>query len=301
MRFLAAAGLRPPVPEREEVAAGGADHTLQVLDLKTDVVVASLTGHSKKVNSVAFASPTTLLSASADKTVKLWSCGDGGTAGWALRAASLGSATAAVTRVCMHPVRSLAVAVAADASWQMLDVDAERTVWNVRTEAAGSFLSAAVHPDGNFFAAGGEAGSLHVYDVKTAEALMTISNGVAGGVSDVSFNENGFWVALACGTGVQARSARLLSVVIFLQRHPNNRVPFRTFSLGYEPTLVPRHVQFCASAALRFAGWCCFRGSYRLAWGGTWLPARCGAKATWRSVLPSRGAENLHLFLVEPL
>jgi hypothetical protein len=66
-----------------------------------------------------------------------------------------------------------------------------------------AFLSAAVHPDGNFFAAGGDVGGLHVFGVKDGAALMTISDGVPGGVLGVAFNENGFWVALACATAVQ--------------------------------------------------------------------------------------------------
>ena len=71
----------------------------------------------------------------------------------------------------------------------------------------GSFPSLAVHPDGNFFAAGGDAGGLFVYTTKTADRIMTISDGVPGGVRDVAFNENGIWVALACATSVQVRDA----------------------------------------------------------------------------------------------
>jgi pre-mRNA-processing factor 19 len=182
--------------------AGGADHTVQLLGLKNDIIVASLTGHSKKVTSIAFATPSALVSGSADKTVRLWTRADED-GSWGATGAILGTFKAPVTRVCMHPVASLAVAAASDASWQLLDLERRRKLWDVRLEESGSFLSAAVHPDGNFFAAGGSTGGLVVVDVKTSNPLMSISEGVAGEVLDVAFNENGFWVGLACATGVQ--------------------------------------------------------------------------------------------------
>jgi pre-mRNA-processing factor 19 len=181
--------------------AGGADHSIQLLGIQSEVIVASLTGHSKKVTSIAFATPSALLSASADKTVRLWTKADDGV--WGSKGTVLGTFNAPVARVCMHPVPSLAVAVAADASWQLLDLERRQTLWNVSLQGSGSFLSAAVHPDGNFFAAGGTTGGLVVVDVKTSNLLMSISEGVAGEVLDVAFNENGFWVGVACATGVQ--------------------------------------------------------------------------------------------------
>lgn len=140
--------------------AGGADHTVQLFDAGRGVVAASLTGHSKKVTSLAFASRTALLSASADKTVKLWAAD--GAAAWSLAAPALGTAAAAVARVCVHPVTSLAVAVDAAAAWQLLDVPVARPVAAGSAAAAGAFLSAAVHPDGHFFAAGGRDGGVQV-------------------------------------------------------------------------------------------------------------------------------------------
>ena len=177
---------------------------MQVLGLADGVVKASLAAHAKKVTSLAFATPSTLLSASADRTVKLWTrSGDDGA--WGARGETVGTFAAAVTRVAMHPVRSLAVAAAADATWQLLDLEARRPLWDVRLEAAGALHAAAVHPDGNFFAAAGDAGGLVVVDIKTAGTLMSVSEGVQGAVRDVAFNENGFWVGLACASGVQVR------------------------------------------------------------------------------------------------
>lgn len=191
--------------------AGGADHTVQLLDHKSGVLAASLTGHTKRVTSLAFPNATSLLSASSDRTVKLWTVASGDAAAaseasaWRLVAPAVGDAAAPVAAVAAHPVDTLAISAASDATWQLLDLPAARRVAGGGAPAAGAFLSAAIHPDGNFFAAGGEHGGLYVYSVKTAEALMTISEGVAGGVRGVAFNENGFWVALACATSVQVR------------------------------------------------------------------------------------------------
>src|ERR1700733_7338562 len=56
---------------------GGNDKIVQLYDRNTDKVLASLKGHTKKVNHVAFREsdnhPTLLLSAGADKIAKIWS------------------------------------------------------------------------------------------------------------------------------------------------------------------------------------------------------------------------------------
>jgi WD40 repeat protein len=96
----------------------------------------------------------------------------------------------------------------------MLDVEAGRPVWKVQDSELTEYLCGAMHPDGNFFACGGTTGGLRLFDVRSSP-LMTInsesggsgSTGVVGSVRSVSFNENGYWAALACDEGVQVSCA----------------------------------------------------------------------------------------------
>jgi WD40 repeat protein len=109
-------------------------------------------------------------------------------------------------QACAHPVQRFVVAMCANASWAMLDVAAARPVWRVQDGELSAYTCGALHPDGNFFAAGGAAGGLRLFDVRAAP-LMSISaeQGVQGAVRSIAFNENGYWAALACDEGVQVR------------------------------------------------------------------------------------------------
>ena len=52
--------------------AGGADHAVKLLNVKEQLVSATLTGHSKKVSALTFAGEEVVVSGSADKTVRAW-------------------------------------------------------------------------------------------------------------------------------------------------------------------------------------------------------------------------------------
>ncbi len=58
------------------ILSGGSDKTAVLTEQTTGSVLAKLTGHSKKVNAVSFHGPgsTALITASADKTVKVSQC-----------------------------------------------------------------------------------------------------------------------------------------------------------------------------------------------------------------------------------
>ena len=52
---------------------------MQVLDLESGVIAATLTGHAKKVTALAFAGPGVLVSGGADGSVRCWHRTDAGT------------------------------------------------------------------------------------------------------------------------------------------------------------------------------------------------------------------------------
>lgn len=84
-RVRTRASARPRVTEElsaRVAAAGGADHSIQLLDVETGVVTAALMGHSKKVTALAFAGPGVLVSGGADGSVRSWHCSSGDDAKW---------------------------------------------------------------------------------------------------------------------------------------------------------------------------------------------------------------------------
>lgn len=117
---------------------------------------------------------------------------------------SCGKIVCPFVQACTHPVNRFVVAMCGNAFWTMLDVETGKPVWKVQDKELTEYLCGAMHPDGNFFAAGGTTGGLRLFDVRSSP-LMSISQeqGVAGSVRSVLFNENGYWAALACDEGVQ--------------------------------------------------------------------------------------------------
>ena len=99
--------------EASHFLTGGADKDVLLSDRTTGAVLVKMTGHSKKVNSVAFhpsADSHFTFSGSSDKTVKVWNTSDaatnGGTKSTVLQCsavATLQGHASDVTSISMHP------------------------------------------------------------------------------------------------------------------------------------------------------------------------------------------------------
>ena len=64
--------------------AGGVDHAVKLLDVKEQLVTATLSGHSKKVTALTFASEAVVVSGSADRTVRAWRKNPADASKWSL-------------------------------------------------------------------------------------------------------------------------------------------------------------------------------------------------------------------------
>lgn len=177
---------------------GGNDKNVQVYDFASEKVVATLKGHTKAVTHVAFASDNVALSASFDKTVRVWG-DDGGK--WASKH-SITGAKAEIVGLQVHPTGSYAAAASADQTWSLYDLESFEAVKKFEAipgdNGSFEFSSLSIHPDGILHGLGTKDGSVRVWDVRNASALAaTLPSQSAHAVTTLSFSENGYYLATA--------------------------------------------------------------------------------------------------------
>lgn len=204
---------------------GGADKTVQVYDFKSEKTLATLKGHTKAVNHVAFAHqqdstsgapPRFAISGSADKTVKVWkSSSDEGS--YAL-AGSMPTGTTAknggeVVGLSIHPSNKFVSAASSHGAWSLYDVEQASVVKTYEPLAGGGDAAAGPdweytafdgHPDGVLHACGTKNGIIRVWDARDSSALAaTLDEKFAsdGSVASLSFSENGYYLAASGGAG----------------------------------------------------------------------------------------------------
>ena len=177
---------------------GGNDHIVQLYDRSTDKVLASLRGHTKKVNQVAFREkadePTIVLSAGADKVAKVWA--HDSASGEYIPKATIRSHKGELTGLVVHPSNSLFALASADKTYSMYDFKTFNQIFR-SAPADEAFSSIAVHPDGTLFALGTPNSTIHIFDVRTGAiaASLTPPDAVPFTVNTLSFSENGYHLA----------------------------------------------------------------------------------------------------------
>lgn len=198
----------PKRPAR--VATGGVDRHVKVFDTAAQQIAATLTGHSKRVSHVAFhPSADLLVTASHDKTVKVWSPSDGG-AGYSV-AHSLEAHDNAVTAASIHATGDYLVSASSDASWGFHDLRSGKLLARYflngdaadakGANAGNEALAVQFHPDGGIFATGAKNKLLQMWDVKSLANVATF-DGHAAQVSSLCFSENGYQLASGSHDGV---------------------------------------------------------------------------------------------------
>lgn len=180
------------------LAIGGADGTVVLWE--NGKSVASLKGHSKAVSAVKFApvgsgSLGSVLSASHDGSVRLWSASSGNAYAASHTFSQLHSAE--VTALTVHPCGSFFASASRDSSWSLVDLHSNSSVFSVKGGADVGACSAAVfHPDGFLLATTTEDPKflLRLWDISSRENVISFP-GHAGRINSVAFNENGFYLA----------------------------------------------------------------------------------------------------------
>ena len=181
-------------PNNLLLASASADSTIQLWNLNTDTLQATLQGHTSDVLSIAFNPDSSLLaSASADGTVRLWNPIT------ETLQATLEAHTSDVLSIVFNSDGSLLASGGADGTVQL---------WNPITETLeatlevhmDSVLSVAFSPDGSLLASGSADGLVGLWDTHTETLQATL--GHESPVLSVAFSPDGDLLATGSTDGV---------------------------------------------------------------------------------------------------
>nr|XP_043609248.1 pre-mRNA-processing factor 19 [Erigeron canadensis] len=193
---------------KDIIATGGVDTNAVVFNRSSGEILSTLSGHSKKVNSVKFVADAELVvTGSADKTVRVWQGSENGN--YDCRQV-LKDHTAEVQAVTVHATNNYFVTASLDNSWCFYDLSSGLCLAQVEdSSASDGYTSAAFHPDGLILGTGTSGSVVKIWDVKS-QANVARFDGHVGAVNAVSFSENGYFLATAAQDGVKLWDLRKL-------------------------------------------------------------------------------------------
>jgi len=174
---------------------GGNDKVVQLYDKDTDKVLASLKGHTKKINHVAFrereGENTLLLSASADKIAKVWA--HDSASGEYIPKTTVRSHKGELTGLEVHPTSSFFVLSSIDKTYSLHDLSNFSQIFR-SAPSEEAFTSLSIHPDGCLIGLGTPTSTIQIYDIRTGAiaASLTPPDASPFTVHTLSFSENGY-------------------------------------------------------------------------------------------------------------
>jgi len=174
---------------------GGNDKIVQLYDRSTDKVLASLKGHTKKVNHVAFherdGDATLLLSGGADKVVKAWSHDTA--SGEYIPKSTIRTHKGEITGLAVHPTSTLIALGSSDRTYSLHDLNSFDAIYR-SPESDEPFTSLSVHPDGALLGLGTSGSTIQIYDIRSGDiaASLTPADSTPFTVNTLNFSENGY-------------------------------------------------------------------------------------------------------------
>lgn len=204
--------------------------------------MASLKGHTKKVTGVTFTTtltaeglPTHIVSASLDKSVRVWTPSGGKTVYSAAGNLAMG---AEVNALALHPSSTLVASASADGSVSLHDLatDKPTTLLTIPlvSEAAAGTASTAIqfHPDGVMIGVGQSDANIRIFQVLTGACVASFAT--AGSVTSLAFSENGYILAAACegSSNVELFDLRKLTKVSTIELPSANVITSLKFDIS---------------------------------------------------------------------
>jgi pre-mRNA-processing factor 19 len=199
------------------IASGGADTNINIFDRAAGQTVATLKGHGKKVNEIAFVGSRSLLaSASSDKTVRLWKADNiEEESSQYTCAAVFDDGGGEIVSVSVHPTNNYLISAATDGVWSFYDITRSECLARVHQENEGGggdaegYSSASLHPDGLILCTGGAKSTVRIWETRTQKCVGKF-DGHTGAITSMSFSENGYYMASAAVDGVKLWDLRKL-------------------------------------------------------------------------------------------
>ncbi|TFY71143.1 hypothetical protein EVG20_g1879 [Dentipellis fragilis] len=174
---------------------GGNDKIVQLYDRSTDKVLASLKGHTKKVNHVALrerdGQSTLLLSGGADKIARVWS--HDSASGEYIPRSTIKTHKGEVSGLAVHPTSNLLVLSSLDKTYSLHDLANFSQIYRSPASEE-AFSSMAIHPDGTLIGVGTPTSTIQIFDIRSGAiaATLTPADGAPFTVNSLSFSENGY-------------------------------------------------------------------------------------------------------------
>ncbi|KAF9072733.1 WD40-repeat-containing domain protein [Rhodocollybia butyracea] len=179
----------------EHFLTGGNDKIVQLYDKSTDKVLASLKGHTKKVNQVAFrekdGEPILVISAGADKVAKIWAHDEASQE--YIPKSTIRTHKGDVTGLAVHPTSTLLALSSADKTYTIHDLSTFQQVYR-SVPSDDPFTALSIHPDGTLLALGTPTSTIQIYDVRIGAIAASLSppDAVPFSIHSLSFSENGY-------------------------------------------------------------------------------------------------------------
>ncbi|GAA5894225.1 hypothetical protein JCM6882_007606 [Rhodosporidiobolus microsporus] len=201
------------------LVTGGLDKDVIVYNRETSKNIAKLKGHAKKVTSVVSSTslteegiPSFVVSASLDKSVRVWTPSGGKSVYACSSNLSLGGE---VTALALHPSNSLIASSSTDGTWSIHDLAGEKAhtvlTGSLPDDAAvgTSNTALAFHPDGGIFGVGSSDGKIRVFEILSGKCVAQFDGHSAEPdakeVTSLSFSENGYTLASAATGSKQVK------------------------------------------------------------------------------------------------
>jgi len=197
-------------PSKELVLTGGLDSDLSLFNTQTRKLVTKISGHTKRVNDVAFhPSDDLVFSCSQDRTVRVWR--SGGDNQYTLAHSISRAHTDDVIGISLHATGDYLASASNDKSWAFHDIRSGTTLTKTTDPSIKvGFSSISFHPDGLILGTGTKDNLVRIWDIK-AQANVATFEGHTATVEGLSFSENGYHLATAGGDSVKLWDLRKLT------------------------------------------------------------------------------------------